>query len=60
MPHNISPFLVPGLFLLLLGLESLSPLRRLKRRRGSRYPVNFALTALGFITGVTDHCFRAF
>jgi sterol desaturase/sphingolipid hydroxylase (fatty acid hydroxylase superfamily) len=50
--HTISPFLVPGLFLLLLVLESLRPLRRLKRRRGSRYPVNLALTALGFITGV--------
>ena len=48
----ITPFLVPGVFLLLLVLESLRPLRRLKRRRGSRYPVNFALTALGFITGV--------
>jgi sterol desaturase/sphingolipid hydroxylase (fatty acid hydroxylase superfamily) len=50
--HTISPFLVPGLFLLLLALETLSPLRRLKRRRASRYPVNLALTALGFLTGV--------
>jgi sterol desaturase/sphingolipid hydroxylase (fatty acid hydroxylase superfamily) len=48
----ISPFLVPGLFLLLLALESLAPLRRLKRRRAGRYPVNLALTGLGFITGV--------
>jgi sterol desaturase/sphingolipid hydroxylase (fatty acid hydroxylase superfamily) len=48
----ISPFLVPGLFLLLLILESLRPLRRLKRRRAARYPVNLALTGLGFITGV--------
>jgi sterol desaturase/sphingolipid hydroxylase (fatty acid hydroxylase superfamily) len=50
--HNISPFLVPGIFLLLLVLESLSPLRRLKRRRGPRYLVNGALTGLGFLTGV--------
>ncbi|MGO8760570.1 MAG: sterol desaturase family protein [Desulfobaccales bacterium] len=48
----VSPFLVPGLFLLLLALESLRPLRRLKRRRAARYPVNLALTALGFLTGV--------
>jgi len=50
--HKITPLLVPGIFLLLLGLESLSPLRRLKRRRGSRYVVNGVLTGLGFITGV--------
>jgi sterol desaturase/sphingolipid hydroxylase (fatty acid hydroxylase superfamily) len=50
--YNISRFLVPGIFLLLLALESLRPLRRLKRRRGSRYVVNGALTGLGFLTGV--------
>jgi sterol desaturase/sphingolipid hydroxylase (fatty acid hydroxylase superfamily) len=52
MPHNITSLLVPGLFLLLLVLESLRPLRRLKRRRGKRYGVNGALTGLGFLTGV--------
>lgn len=52
MPHNISRFLVPGIFLLLLLLESLRPLRRLKRTRGSRYVVNGALTGLGFLAGV--------
>ena len=50
--RNLSPFLVPGLFLLLLVLESLRPLRRLKRPRGRRYLVNAALTGLGFLTGV--------
>jgi len=52
IPHATTRFLVPGIFVLLLALESLRPLRRLKRRRGSRYAVNGALTALGFITGV--------
>jgi len=49
---TVTPFLVPGVFLLLLVLESLRPLRRRKRRRGSRYVVNGALTGLGFITGM--------
>jgi sterol desaturase/sphingolipid hydroxylase (fatty acid hydroxylase superfamily) len=44
--------LVPGIFLLLLALESLRPLRRRKRPRGPRYVANGALTGLGFITGV--------
>ena len=52
VPHTIARFLVPGIFLLLLALESLRPLRRLKRRRGPRYVANGALTGLGFITGV--------
>ena len=50
--QHISPFLVAGLFVLLLALETLRPLRRLKRRRRGRYGVNGALTALGFLTGV--------
>ncbi len=50
--RRLTPFLVPGLFLLLLLLETVSPLRRHKRRRGPRYVVNAALTGLGFITGV--------
>jgi sterol desaturase/sphingolipid hydroxylase (fatty acid hydroxylase superfamily) len=50
--QKITPFLVPGLFLLLLLAESLRPLRRRKRPRGPRYAVNGALTGLGFITGV--------
>lgn len=50
--HTLSPFLVPGVFLLLLALEALRPLRRLKRSRGPRYIVNGALTGLGFLAGV--------
>ncbi|MGB8992017.1 MAG: sterol desaturase family protein [Desulfobaccales bacterium] len=50
--QHITPFMVPGLFVLLLALESLRPLRRRKRARGRRYLVNGALTGLGFITGV--------
>jgi sterol desaturase/sphingolipid hydroxylase (fatty acid hydroxylase superfamily) len=45
-------FLVPGIFVLLLVLEFLRPLRRLKRARGPRYLVNGALTGLGFLAGV--------
>ena len=48
----MSRFLVPGVFLLLLALETLRPLRRLKRRRGARYVANGALTGLGFLTGM--------
>ena len=50
--HSISRFLVPGLFVLLLVLEFLSPRRRIKQARGRRYVVNAALTGLGFLTGV--------
>jgi sterol desaturase/sphingolipid hydroxylase (fatty acid hydroxylase superfamily) len=49
---TLSPFLVPGVFLLLLALEALRPLRRLKRSRDARFIVNGALTGLGFLTGV--------
>lgn len=49
---SILRFLVPGIFVLLLALETLRPLRRLKRRRGGRYVANGALTGLGFLTGV--------
>jgi len=52
LPHNIASYLVPGVFLLLLVLESLRPLRRLKRRRIKRYGVNGALIGLSFLTGV--------
>ena len=52
IPQHISPYLVPGLFFLLLVLETLHPLRRLKRTRSPRYLVNFCLTGLGFLTGV--------
>ena len=52
IPLSISPFLAPAIFVLLLVLESLRPLRRLKRGRGARYAVNGALTGLGFLTGV--------
>jgi sterol desaturase/sphingolipid hydroxylase (fatty acid hydroxylase superfamily) len=50
--RTLSPYLVPGAFLLLAVLESLRPLRRLKRRRGPRYLINGALTSLGFLAGV--------
>jgi sterol desaturase/sphingolipid hydroxylase (fatty acid hydroxylase superfamily) len=43
--------LIP-LFLLLAGLETLRPLRRLKRPWPWRWGVNFAVTALGFLTGI--------
>jgi sterol desaturase/sphingolipid hydroxylase (fatty acid hydroxylase superfamily) len=52
IPHTTARFLVPGILVLLLALESWRPLRRLKRRRGPRYAVNAALTGLGLITGV--------
>ncbi len=42
---------VVAIFVLLFLLELLRPLRRRKRTRGQRLPVNFALTALGFATG---------
>jgi sterol desaturase/sphingolipid hydroxylase (fatty acid hydroxylase superfamily) len=47
-----TPLVVIGIFILLLALESLQPLRRRKRARGRRYLVNGALTGLGFITGM--------
>jgi sterol desaturase/sphingolipid hydroxylase (fatty acid hydroxylase superfamily) len=50
--RSISPFLAPGIFVVLLLLESLVPLRRLKRARGPRYVVNGTLTGLGFLAGV--------
>jgi sterol desaturase/sphingolipid hydroxylase (fatty acid hydroxylase superfamily) len=50
--HYLERFLVPGIFVLLLVLESLRPLRRLKRACGPRYVVNGALTGLGFLTGM--------
>jgi sterol desaturase/sphingolipid hydroxylase (fatty acid hydroxylase superfamily) len=49
---SVVQFLVPGIFVMLLVLESLLPLRRLKRARGPRYVVNGVLTSLGFLTGV--------
>jgi len=52
IPPSISRLLVPGFFVLLLVLESIHPLRRLKRARRGRYAVNAALTGLGFLTGV--------
>jgi 4-hydroxybenzoate polyprenyltransferase len=50
--QTMARFLVPGIFVLLLVLESIRPLRRLKRGRGWRYVVNGALTGLGFLAGV--------
>ncbi len=42
-----------GAFLLLLALETLHPLRRPKRTRIRRFPVNLALTAMAFAVGVS-------
>ncbi len=42
---------VVAFFVLLFIMEILLPLRRRKRRRTQRYPVNFVVTALGFATG---------
>ena len=39
------------LFVLLFSLELLRPLRRRKRTRAQRLPINLAVTALGFATG---------
>ncbi len=43
---------VAALFVALLILETVLPLRRRKRSRRQRLPVNFGLTALGFAAGV--------
>ena len=43
---------LPAVFLLLLGLEYLSPLRRRKRARGPRLGVNLLITALSFGVGL--------
>ena len=40
-----------AVFVLLFLLEFLRPLRRRKRTRGQRYPVNVTFTVLGFFTG---------
>jgi sterol desaturase/sphingolipid hydroxylase (fatty acid hydroxylase superfamily) len=42
---------VVAVFVLLFIIETLSPLRRRKRTRRQRLPVNFSLTALAFATG---------
>jgi len=55
---NWLPFLKPesaailAVFLLLFGLESLSPLRRRKRGRAARLAVNLLITALSFWVGL--------
>ena len=49
---SLSVWVILALFFLLFFLETLRPLRRLKRRRAPRVAVNLAVTALGFITGV--------
>jgi len=55
---NWLPFLKPesaailAVFLLLFGLESLSPLRRRKRGRAPRLAVNLLITALSFGVGL--------
>jgi sterol desaturase/sphingolipid hydroxylase (fatty acid hydroxylase superfamily) len=54
LPIAIPNFAAVGVvlvFLVLLVWETVHPLRRRKRRRGQRLPVNFALTGLGFVAG---------
>jgi len=51
---DLSHFFAAGVvavFVLLLLLETIDPLRRRKRSRRQRLPVNGAVTALGFVTG---------
>ena len=49
--HAWAPVSLAVFFLLLLVLETLRPLRRLKRTRPRRWAVNLALTALSFGVG---------
>lgn len=44
-------YVLVAVFVLLLVLETWRPLRRRKRLRGQRFPVNFCFTALGFAAG---------
>lgn len=48
---HASATLVVAVFVLLLILETLLPLRRRKRSRRQRLPVNFAVTVLGLVAG---------
>jgi sterol desaturase/sphingolipid hydroxylase (fatty acid hydroxylase superfamily) len=48
---NLAAAAVVAAFVSLFILEALLPLRRRKRSRGRRLPVNFAITALGFAVG---------
>ncbi len=48
---KLTPYVLLGLFILLLGAETVFPLRRRKRARGRRWLVNLALTALVFAVG---------
>src|SRR4030042_6730836 len=43
---------VLAVFILLFCLEARRPRRRPKRARGPRWVLNFAVTALGFFTGI--------
>jgi len=46
------PLALVALFLVLLGLETLRPLRQRKRPRGRRWAINFSLTGLAFVCGM--------
>jgi sterol desaturase/sphingolipid hydroxylase (fatty acid hydroxylase superfamily) len=48
---HAGPKVAAGIFLLLLAVETLYPLRRRKRERAGRYVVNFVLTAAAFAVG---------
>ena len=51
-PLPVIPLIPVAVFLLLLALEALCPLRRRTRARSQRLPVNFALTAAVMATGL--------
>jgi len=48
---QMGPKAVAGVFLLLLAVETIFPLRKRKRERAGRYFVNFALTMAAFVVG---------
>lgn len=51
-PLSVIPLILVAVFLLLLVLEAVRPLRRRTRARSQRLPVNFALTAGVMATGL--------
>jgi sterol desaturase/sphingolipid hydroxylase (fatty acid hydroxylase superfamily) len=51
LPHP-AHLALGALFLALLGVETLRPLRSLKRHRARRWAINFSLTGLAFVCGM--------
>jgi sterol desaturase/sphingolipid hydroxylase (fatty acid hydroxylase superfamily) len=51
-PLSVIPLILVAVFLLLLALEAVCPLRRRSRARSQRLPVNFALTATVMAAGL--------